>query len=105
MKQLMIATAAAGLALTLGLGTAMAQTAEPAKPKVAVAKAPGKVACIKAKGTATMVTEDLAKFMSGAAAKNSAKAWGGPDVKLGPVTHKCDGGLPFSCDASLKACK
>lgn len=61
--------------------------------------------CIKAGGTGTGVTLDFAKFMSGAAAKNSAKAWGGDAVKLGPVVHACDSGFPFSCKATVKACK
>lgn len=69
------------------------------------AKVPGKATCIKAGGTGTGVTLDFAKFMSGAAAKNSAKAWGGDGVKLGAVVHKCDAGFPFACAASVKACK
>lgn len=98
MKRILILAAAAALALSAG--AALAQTAPKAKAKV-----PGTSKCIKAGGTGTGVTLDFAKFMSGAAAKNSAKAWGGDAVKLGPVVHKCDSGFPFACSATVKACK
>lgn len=69
------------------------------------AKTAGAATCIKAGGTATGMWLDFAKFMSHAAAKNSAKAWGGDGVKLGPVVHKCDNGYPIACSATVKACK
>lgn len=100
MKRILILAAAAALALHAG--AALAQTAPKAKAK---AKVPGTSKCIKAGGTGTGVTLDFAKFMSGAAAKNSAKAWGGDAVKFGPVVHKCDSGFPFACSATVKACK
>jgi hypothetical protein len=87
MKTVLTSTLALGLTLALTTGASAA-------PK-----------CIKAGGTGTGVTLDFAKFMSGAAAKNSAKAWGGDAVKLGPLLHACDAGFPFSCKASVKACK
>jgi hypothetical protein len=92
-------TLAGAVAFAAGMSVADAQQA--AAPKKVAAKA----GCIKAGGTGTGVTEDFAKFMSGAAAKNSAKAWGGDSVKLGPVVHKCDSGYPFACSASVKACR
>ncbi|MEQ1716443.1 MAG: hypothetical protein ABL907_10735 [Hyphomicrobium sp.] len=59
--------------------------------------------CVMAGGEATMVTEDLAKFMAEAALKNSIAAhnW----KASGPVKMKCDApnGLPH-CKANRKAC-
>ena len=59
--------------------------------------------CVMAGGEATMVTEDLAKFMSEAALKNSiaAHSW----TASGSVSTKCDSanGLPH-CVSKRKAC-
>jgi hypothetical protein len=59
--------------------------------------------CVMAGGEATMVTEDLAKFMAGAALKNAmaAHAW----TPHGAVKMKCDtaNALPH-CLARQKAC-
>lgn len=59
--------------------------------------------CVTAGGEATMVTEDLAKFMAEAALKNSIAAhnW----KAAGSVTLKCDtaNALPH-CVAKRKAC-
>jgi hypothetical protein len=59
--------------------------------------------CKRAGGEATMITEDLAKYMANAALKNAlaAHSW----TPHGPVTTKCDtaGGLPH-CVARQKAC-
>lgn len=81
------------------MGTALAIAA-------LAAAAPGASAagkCVKAGGEATMVTEDLAKFMAEAALKNSIAAhnW----KAAGPITMKCDApnGLPH-CKATRKAC-
>ncbi|MGL4398041.1 MAG: hypothetical protein ACRCS9_16010 [Hyphomicrobium sp.] len=59
--------------------------------------------CVMAGGEATMVTEDLAKFMAEAALKNSMKAHGW--TPSGSVQMKCDSpnGLPH-CMARQKAC-
>lgn len=59
--------------------------------------------CVMAGGEATMVTEDLAKFMAEAALKNSIAANGWKPA--GPVQMKCDApnGLPH-CMARRKAC-
>jgi hypothetical protein len=60
--------------------------------------------CVKAGGEATMVTEDLAKYMAGAALKNSIAAHGW--TAMGAATTKCDTaatGLPH-CVAHQKAC-
>jgi hypothetical protein len=65
------------------------------------AQAAGK--CVMAAGEATMVTEDLAKFMAAAALKNAIAAhnW----KSSGIVKTKCDtaAGLPH-CVAKQKAC-
>lgn len=67
----------------------------------AAGKAAGK--CVMAAGEATMVTEDLAKFMAAAALKNAIAAhnW----KSSGVVKTKCDtaAGLPH-CVAKQKAC-
>ena len=59
--------------------------------------------CVRAGGQATMITEDLAKFMANAALKNSISAMNAKAV--GPVSMKCDtgSGLP-TCVARQKAC-
>lgn len=59
--------------------------------------------CVQAGGEATMITEDLAKFMAGAALKNSMEAKGWKPV--GEVKMTCDtnSGLPH-CVAKQKAC-
>ena len=60
--------------------------------------------CVRAGGQATMITEDLAKFMAGAALKNSIAGMGAKPA--GPVAMKCSygSGLP-TCVARQKACK
>jgi hypothetical protein len=59
--------------------------------------------CVMAGGEATMVTEDLAKYMSAAALKNAiaAHSW----KASGAVKTKCDtaNGLPH-CLSQQKAC-
>lgn len=65
------------------------------------AQAAGK--CVVAGGEATMVTQDLAKFMAEAALKNSIAAhnW----KAAGPVTVKCDAPYGMAhCMARRKAC-
>lgn len=59
--------------------------------------------CQMAGGGATMVTEDLAKYMATAALKNAIAAHGW--TAQGPVKMKCDTGtgLP-NCHARQKAC-
>jgi hypothetical protein len=59
--------------------------------------------CVMAGGEATMVTEDLAKYMAGAALKNSMAAHGW--AAHGGVKMKCDSaaGLPH-CVAHQRAC-
>lgn len=60
--------------------------------------------CVVAGGEATMVTEDLAKFMAGAALKNSMAAHGWKP--MGAVKMKCDAGTAglAHCMARQKAC-
>ena len=60
--------------------------------------------CVRAGGQATMITEDLAKFMAGAALKNSIAGMG--RKAAGPVVMKCSygSGLP-TCVARQRACK
>ena len=59
--------------------------------------------CVMAGGEATMVTEDLAKFMAGAALKNAMAAHGW--TPHGGVKMKCDtaNALPH-CLARQQAC-
>lgn len=59
--------------------------------------------CVRAGGEATMVTQDLAKFMAEAALKNSISAHGWKPQ--GQVQMSCDtnAGLPH-CVARQKAC-
>lgn len=63
----------------------------------------GHGSCVMAGGQATMVTQDLAKFMAAAALKNAMAAnnW----KAAGPVKMTCDteAGLPH-CTAKRKAC-
>jgi hypothetical protein len=60
--------------------------------------------CVKAGGQATMITEDLAKFMATAALNNSITGMGAKAV--GPVSMKCEGGMAMpTCVARQKACK
>lgn len=82
---------AAACALTAGL--AMAATPSLAAPK-----------CVMAGGTATMITEDLAKFMAEAALKNSISGMGA--TASGKIDMKCkpETGLT-NCTAKQKACK
>ena len=83
-----------------GLATAVAFAGTALLPAAAEAKG-GK--CVMAGGEATMVTEDLAKFMSAAALKNSiaAHSW----TATGAISTKCDSanGLPH-CVSKRKAC-
>ena len=59
--------------------------------------------CVSAGGEATMLTEDLARYMAGAALKNSIAAHGWK--VQGAVKTKCDSaaGLPH-CVSHQKAC-
>ncbi len=68
-----------------------------AAPTVAAAK------CVLAGGEATMVTEDLAKFMAGAALKNSIAGMGAKPT--GAVAMKCTPGALTYCIARQRACK
>jgi hypothetical protein len=84
-----LTAAAAGAALLLAAGSAFA------------AKAPAK--CVVAGGEATMVTEDLARFMAGAALKNSIEGMGAKPQ--GAITTKCTStGLTY-CISKQNACK
>lgn len=59
--------------------------------------------CVQAGGEATMVTEDLAKFMANAALKNSIKAHGWTEQGTVKITCDTNMGLPH-CTAKQKAC-
>jgi len=60
--------------------------------------------CVLAGGEATMVTADLAKFMAGAALKNSINGMGAKAA--GPVKMDCkDAPLSTYCKATQRACK
>jgi hypothetical protein len=59
--------------------------------------------CVMAGGEATMVTEDLARFMAGAALKNSIAGMGAKST--GAITTKCSAtGLTY-CISKQRACK
>jgi hypothetical protein len=71
---------------------------------VGMASSSAYAGCVLAGGESVMVTEDLAKFMAGAALKNSMAAHGW--TPHGAVKIKCDTssvGLPH-CVARQKAC-
>lgn len=59
--------------------------------------------CVKAGGTATMVTEDLAKFMAEAALKNSISGMGAKAEGKMVMTCKAEG--LTTCTAHQRACK
>ena len=80
--------------LVVGLGLALGTVGAAAKP-----------ACIKAGGVGNGVTEGIASFMSEAAVKNQAKAWGGDAVKIGKIATKCTGSVVVECTSSARACK
>ena len=68
----------------------------------AMAQAKGK--CVLAGGTATMITEDLAKFMAEAALKNSISGMGATASGKIAMTCKPETGLS-NCTARQRACK
>ncbi len=69
----------------------------------ATVPASAKSSCVRAGGEATMLTEELAKFMAGAALKNSIA---GMSAKAkGTVSMKCTPGLLTHCIAHQRACK
>ncbi len=60
-------------------------------------------ACVKAGGTATMVTQGLAEFMAEAALKNSISGMGAKPA--GKIDMKCSTEVLTTCTAHQKACK
>ena len=60
--------------------------------------------CVLAGGTATMITEDLAKFMANAALKNSISGMGAKPAGAIKMTCKPETGLT-TCLANQRACK
>ena len=64
----------------------------------------GKARCVLAGGEATMVTEDLAKFMAEAALKNSITGMGAKAA--GDVRMSCKRGVASTyCLAQQRACR
>ena len=59
--------------------------------------------CVRAGGSANMITRDLAVFMAKAALGNAIKGMGAKPVGWVKVT--CKDGLPVYCLARQKACK
>lgn len=59
--------------------------------------------CVKAGGTATMVTQGLAEFMAEAALKNSISGMGAK--RVGKVSMKCSTEVLTTCTAHQQACK
>lgn len=71
---------------------------------MALPGAQAKDSCVRAGGEATMITEDLAKFMAEAALKNSISGMGAKPV--GKIDMTCTSGtLSTSCTAKQRACK
>jgi hypothetical protein len=60
--------------------------------------------CVRAGGQATMITQDLAKFMAEAALKNSISGMGAKPVGKVSLTCSSEAGMS-SCTARQKACK
>jgi hypothetical protein len=67
------------------------------------AMAAPKASCVMAGGEATMVTEDLARFMAGAALKNSIAGMGAKPT--GAITTKCTASGLTYCISKQRACK
>lgn len=87
---------------TFGFAAVMALGAFTGTVTVSTAQAQEK--CFKAGGEATMVTEDLAKFMARAALKNSIAAASAKPV--GEAKVNCKPGFASTyCLAEQKACK
>jgi len=71
---------------------------------LAPAGADAKSSCVRAGGEATMITADLAKFMAGAALKNSISGMGAKPT--GQISMTCTGNMGMtSCKAFQRACK
>jgi hypothetical protein len=63
-----------------------------------------KSSCVRAGGEATMITEDLARFMANAALKNSISGMGAKPA--GQISMTCAGNMGMtSCKAFQRACK
>jgi hypothetical protein len=69
----------------------------------ATVPASAKSSCVRAGGEATMITEDLARFMASAALKNSIAGMGAKPS--GAVAMKCTPGALTYCIAHQRACK
>ncbi|MEZ5856635.1 MAG: hypothetical protein R3D67_18505 [Hyphomicrobiaceae bacterium] len=59
--------------------------------------------CVRAGGSANMITRDLAEFMAKAALKNSIA--GMQRRPIGPIKLTCKNGVTVHCLARQKACK
>jgi hypothetical protein len=71
---------------------------------VSLVGAQAKESCVRAGGQATMMTEDMAKFMAQAALKNSISGMGAKPV--GKVALNCSTNMGMAnCTAKQKACK
>lgn len=92
------AGAIAAAAQTAGLAGANVLAATPrSTPVVKIA-----AKCVRAGGSADMITRDLSEFMAKAALKNSIAGMGKKPV--GPITLTCDKNFPVHCLARQKAC-
>ena len=71
---------------------------------LAPATADAKTKCVMAGGTATGLTQDVAKTLATAALNNSIGSYGGKAA--GKVAMKCDANVLMStCTAKQRACK
>jgi hypothetical protein len=91
----MIRTYHAALALAAALSGGLGLSA--------TASAAAKKSCALYGGDATMVGEDAAKFMAGAALKNSISGAGA--TAAGEVKMTCSGTGLVTCQARQRACK
>jgi hypothetical protein len=83
---------------------ALAAAVTLAATSLAAAGLEAKSSCVRAGGEATMITEDLARFMANAALKNSISGMGAKPA--GQISMNCAGNMGMtSCKAFQRACK
>jgi hypothetical protein len=62
--------------------------------------------CTTRGGEGNGIFQGFASYTADAALKNSAMAWGGANVKIGKISHKCKlAGVIYTCTARAKVCK
>ena len=94
--------AKAGTASKSGTGKTHVKKARVKHAPKAPAKSARLAKCVRAGGSANMITRDLAEFMAKAALKNSIAGMGKKPV--GPIKLTCKDSAPVYCLARQKAC-